>query len=120
MKCFRSLALVGLPYIHRSDGRHNRSDWLLITYHAGRPSRPIMTAVVHPATRLAEPVSGAVPAQCNDLGSDRYGRLLGGATAQVESDRARQSRQLLVAQPDLPEPHEPIFMGHSRSHGADI
>ena len=85
----------------------------------GRPARGsglgggfrVRHAAVDAAVELAEPPTAATPAQRDDLGGDRHGRLLGGAGAEVEADRARHPLQLRVGQPRLAQPGEPVVVG---------
>src|SRR4051812_19558920 len=58
-------------------------------------------SVVDPALHGHQPFASAAPLQCHDLRGNADRRLLRRARAEVETDRRRQPRQLVVGEPGL-------------------
>ena len=64
--------------------------------------------------------AAAAPAAGDDLGRDADRGLLRRPGAEVEPDRAGQPVELLVGQPGLAEPLQPVVVGTPRAHRADV
>src|SRR5271166_4595939 len=65
-------------------------------------------------------VAGAAPAELDQLGGDRYRGLLRRPGPEVQPDRRPQPGQLGFGQADLAQPGQPVVVGATASHRADV